>query len=227
MHLARRPRRRRLLVLLGTDPVRLRPARDRRSPRPPRSPAASTSRRMVMTAMLHLRRARRPRRPAAAVRRGLHATARLPGRPRLHRHRASRCSAATTRSASPSARCCGPSWTSSPTACRSRPTCHRDRRDHPGRDRAARRHRLRARPPLRTCASSSARVAGSWLAQTRPQPPRGRSAGMSAADCPSAPPSPRRRPPQERRRLSRGPACARLRGRRPALVSVRARGHRR
>ena len=78
-------------------------------------PAAVASgvnvKRMVARQHAALRRGRRPGRHAAAARRVLHLLAGLPGRARASPASPSRCSAATTRSASPSARCCGRSWT--------------------------------------------------------------------------------------------------------------------
>ena len=84
---ARGPRRRRLLGAAEQDPVRLRPARDRRVRRPPRSPAASTCSRMVVVSMLLSGGVAGLIWTAGVLRRRLHLRHDVPGRARLHRHR--------------------------------------------------------------------------------------------------------------------------------------------
>ncbi len=118
---AGRPRRLPLLVRAGQDPVRLRPARDRhvrdRGRRQRREGPAHGHQRDAA-----LRRRRRPRRHAAAVRPGLLLRHDLPGRPRLLGHRDRPARPQQPRRHRLRARCCGPTSSSSPTACRSRPT---------------------------------------------------------------------------------------------------------
>ena len=77
--------------------------------------------RMVAHGDGHLRRARRPRRACRCSSGRTTATARPSSPASASPASPSRCSAATTPSASPSRRCCGPSSTSSATRCRSAP----------------------------------------------------------------------------------------------------------
>ena len=107
-----------LLVRAQQDPVRLRPARHR-----PVRDGGRRQRHQRQADGDHrdaaLRRRRRPGRHAAPVRRRLHLRHRRSSPGSASPASRSRCSAATTRSASRSARCCSPTSTSSPTRCRS------------------------------------------------------------------------------------------------------------
>ena len=146
------------------------------SPRPRRWPAASTSSGWSITAMLIS--------GAVAGLVGMplllgdsHAVhAGLPDRHRLHRHRRSRCSAATTRSASRSARCCGASWTQSAQILDLDGHAKEIVDDHAGRHRAVGRHRLRAGAPLSARRQQQRRV-GAELRR------RGRAGGHRQRRC--------------------------------------------
>ena len=158
--------------VLEPHPVRLRPARHRRSPRPPRSPAASTSsgwsssRCCISGAVAGL-----VGMPHAA-RRGLRLRHDVPGRPRLHRHRHR-----AARPQQPGRHRLRRAAVGLPRPSRRNllqilaGISDRDRRDHPGRHRALRRHRLRARPPLPASRLEQRRV-GARAGRRRPPPTR-------------------------------------------------------